>query len=221
MNRFFNPDSLVWRLCSRIGDILGLSICWVFCSLPIFTLGAATTALYDSVAHCVLGEDPHSYGRFFRSFKNNFKTATLVTLLGLVVAAAFVFFQGISLAAMQAGLDWAAMFSVGYKVLFCVPLMVWLFAFAILSRFEFKALPLLKTAFLLAFAHLPSGVVILAATLVAGWLCGDIWFPVLFLPAMVAVVAGLLLERIFRPFEEQQKESETENTEETQKPSRL
>lgn len=200
MNRFFNPDSLIWRLCSRIGDVLGLSICWVFCCLPIFTIGAATTALYDSVAHCVIGDDPHSYGRFFRSFKSNFKVATLVTLIGLVFVAAFIFFQGISLAAMQSGLDWAAIFSVGYKVLFCVPLMVFLTAFATLSRFEFKTLPLLKTSFQLVFSHLPSMVVILAAVLVAAWLCADIWFPVLFLPALVAAAAAFFLERIFKPF---------------------
>lgn len=210
MNRFFDPDSLFWRMVSRVGDVLGLSVCWVFCSLPLFTLGAATTALYDSVAHCVLGEDPHSYGRFFRSFKSNFKTATAVTLLALALAAVFVFLQGISLAAMQAGLDWAAIFSVGYKVLFCVPLMVWLFACAILSRFEFKALPLLKTAFMLVFSHLPSAVVILAAVLAAAWLCADIWLPVLFLPAMAAVLAALLLERIFKPFVEQQRANEEE-----------
>lgn len=208
MNRFFNPDSLVWRLMSRVGDVLGLSVCWVFCSLPLFTLGAATTALYDSVSHCILGDDPHSYGRFFRSFKENFKTATVLTLWALALAALFLFLQGISLAALRAGLDWAAIFSVGYKVLFCVPLMAFLTACATLSRFEFKALPLIKTSLQLVFLHLPSMLLLLAATLLAAWLCADVWLPVLFLPAMVAVLAALLLERIFKPFVEQQKARE-------------
>lgn len=204
MNRFFNPENTLWRGFSRAGDLLGLSVCWVFCCLPIFTIGAATTALYDSVSHCVLGEDPHSYARYFRSFKTNFKVATLSTLLGLVVVALFLFLQGISLAAMQAGLDWAAIFSVGYKVLFCVPLLVWLTAFATLSRFEFRTLPLLKTAFQLVIAHLPKMLVILIVTLAAAWVCAKLWFPVLMLPGVVAMVAAFFLDKIFRPFEDSQ-----------------
>ena len=64
-----------------------LNLLWILCSLPIFTMGAATTALYYSTLKIVRGEDSHLTKLFFRSFRQNFKQATLLWLILLAVGA--------------------------------------------------------------------------------------------------------------------------------------
>ena len=42
----FNYDNPVWRCVGKLGDLILLNILWIICSIPIFTIGASTTAVY-------------------------------------------------------------------------------------------------------------------------------------------------------------------------------
>ena len=44
----FNPEHGIYRLTEKIADLLILSVFWLVCSIPLVTLGPATTALYRS-----------------------------------------------------------------------------------------------------------------------------------------------------------------------------
>ena len=44
-DRFFDLDNVVWRTIDKIGKIFLLNLLWLICSLPVFTIGASTTAL--------------------------------------------------------------------------------------------------------------------------------------------------------------------------------
>lgn len=41
----FNPENRFWRWVDRIADVLILSLLWTVCSVPVVTVGAASTAL--------------------------------------------------------------------------------------------------------------------------------------------------------------------------------
>ena len=43
---FFNYDNPVWRFIGKFFDVMVLNLLWVICSIPIFTIGASTTAVY-------------------------------------------------------------------------------------------------------------------------------------------------------------------------------
>ena len=43
---FFNYDNPVWRFIGKLGDLILLNILWIVCSIPVFTIGASTTAVY-------------------------------------------------------------------------------------------------------------------------------------------------------------------------------
>ena len=64
MDNLFRPDAFLWRWCSRILDIMVLSILWFFCSLPAVTTGAASAALYDAAVHGIRRDEPGAYARF-------------------------------------------------------------------------------------------------------------------------------------------------------------
>lgn len=71
----------------KVGDLLLVNLLFVVCSLPVVTIGASATAMYY-----VLGRIRRQEGTvtkdFFRSFRENFRQATLYWGVLLLVALA-------------------------------------------------------------------------------------------------------------------------------------
>lgn len=92
----FNYDNPVWRFIGKLGDLILLNILWMVCSIPVFTIGASTTAVYYVTLKLARDEDSSTIKSFFRSFRENFKQATIIWLIlmafGLVLAFDFWFF---------------------------------------------------------------------------------------------------------------------------------
>lgn len=76
---------------SRFIDLILLNVLWFVCSLPVFTLGASTCALYEVTLRYSLHESPAVIRTFFQSFKKNFQKGTALFLIffgaGLFLAA--------------------------------------------------------------------------------------------------------------------------------------
>lgn len=87
----FNYDNPVWRFIGKLGDLILLNILWFICSIPLFTIGASTTAVYYVTMKLVRDEDDATIRSFFRSFKENFKQATGIWLILLAVGAILAF----------------------------------------------------------------------------------------------------------------------------------
>lgn len=45
----FNWDNIVFQMLGKLVDCVWVSILWVICCIPVFTIGASTTALYYTV----------------------------------------------------------------------------------------------------------------------------------------------------------------------------
>lgn len=88
---FFNYDNPVWRFIGKFFDVLILNILWVVCSIPVFTMGASTTAVYYVTLKLARDEEGSTIKSFFKSFKENFKQATIIWLILLVVGAVIGF----------------------------------------------------------------------------------------------------------------------------------
>ena len=133
---FFNYDNPIWRFVGRLGDMILLNVLWILCSLPIVTIGASTTALYYCTLKIVRNEDDGDIKMFFKSFKLNFKQATIIwipmLLLGMLLVFDFNFF-GIALAGAGA----ARILLQGITIAMMV---IWIFVFTyvwpLLSRFD-------------------------------------------------------------------------------------
>lgn len=89
-NRIFNVDNVVFRAIDTMGKIFILNLYWLVCSLPIFTIGASTTALiYASMK--LHDREGYVTSNFFSSFKENFKQATGIWLCCLAAGAVLAF----------------------------------------------------------------------------------------------------------------------------------
>ena len=78
---FFNYDNPVWRFIGKLGDLILLNILWIVCSIPVFTIGASTTAVYYVTLKLVRDEGDSTIRSFFHSFKGNFRQATAIWMI--------------------------------------------------------------------------------------------------------------------------------------------
>ena len=79
--KFFSYESKFSQLLLKLCYACWLNLLWAVCSLPLFTLGASTTALYYTSLKVVRGEENNVAEQFFRSFRENFRQATVLWLI--------------------------------------------------------------------------------------------------------------------------------------------
>lgn len=185
---------------SLLVDVLALSLLWLFCSLPLFTVGAATTALYDSAARCVRGGANGTFSRFFQTFRREFATSTAVT----VAWGALLVVLGLCLrlvwSATLAGSANAAVAVACSLAFLLVPVGAACWMFPLLSRFTFRPAGLMLAGLRFAVGYLPYTVAIVAAGTAAVLASGFLWFPALALPCLTALFWTVMMERAFRKY---------------------
>ena len=80
MNRFFNMDNKFFVFMGRVADLLLLNFLCILCCIPVVTAGASITALYYVTLKMARDEESYIARSFFRSFKQNFKQATIINI---------------------------------------------------------------------------------------------------------------------------------------------
>lgn len=88
MNGMFDIDSPLMQTLGRLADLMILNFLTMICCIPIFTAGAAFTALDYMCLKLVRNEENYLIRGYFKSFKENFKQATGIWLIILWVIAA-------------------------------------------------------------------------------------------------------------------------------------
>ena len=83
--KFFSYESKFSQLLLKLCYACYLNLLWFVCSIPIFTIGASTTALYYASLKIVRDEDSGVGAMFFRSFRENFRQATGLWLILLAI----------------------------------------------------------------------------------------------------------------------------------------
>ena len=79
--KFFSYESKFSQLLMKLCYACYLNLLWLLCSLPVFTIGASTTALYYASLKVVRGEESYVGRLFFRAFRENFRQATVLWLI--------------------------------------------------------------------------------------------------------------------------------------------
>lgn len=195
----FRPYGRVWNFCNTITDVLGLSMLWCFCCLPVFTIGAATTALYDAAVRGIRYHDPVVYRRFLRTFRAELKTGTLCTLLWGVVLLFGSFVLTLLRAAAQENTT-AFLMAGGYEALMLIPIAAACWSAAILSRFAHRFGELTLTAIRFLPAHLLASSVIAVMTRVTVWYVFDNPIALTFAPAVLVIGWSLATEPVFKKY---------------------
>lgn len=150
--KILDLDSPVMIFLSRFADLIILNLLWLICCLPVFTIGASTTAMYHVCRH--MEEDHHIsvFRDFFSNFRTDFRQSTPVFLILLVPSVAIVL-TFLMLTRTDAGMP--LLHGVLMLVSSIVLAMVSAFVYPLASIFDTKPLGLIKNALLLSFGNLP------------------------------------------------------------------
>ena len=168
MSKLFRMDSPLMRFLTKIADLMVLNILFCVTSIPLITIGASWTALYSVTLKMVRDEEGSVSRSYFRSFRQNFRQATLLWL-GVLVALALLVLDIRVLNGMAEGTA-PGLLRVGVEILALLGIMVLQYLFPSLARFEASLADTLKNACMMALAHLPKTALMTAAAVGAVWI---------------------------------------------------
>lgn len=208
-------ETPVLRFFAEVADLMVLNVLTILCSLPIITIGAATSALHTILIRKVRKEDPTILKPYFRAFRDNFKQATLLWLPMLFVLAAitldYIFLKDLGGIAGALITTLLAIAAVLWQAMF-------VYVFPLQAHFENTNRQIFKNARLMALGAFPRTVVMVVLSLIPLailYFIGDLFLP--FLLMLGISVPAFLCAKIYVPFF-QRFEPEAEETAETDEP---
>lgn len=159
--KFFSLDSPLMQALNKVADLLWLNVLTVICCLPIVTIGASLTAMNYMALKIVRNEECYITRGFFKSFRENFRQATIIWLILLVItivlAADYII--------MSAGTD-TGFGKVLWGVLVAVAILVactMLYVFPVLAKFDNTVYKTIKNALMISLMQFPKTIVMLVA----------------------------------------------------------
>ena len=199
-----------------MADLLILNIITMLMCLPIITAGAALTAMHYVLLKMVRGEEGYILKSFFRSFKREFRQATVLWILYVALAALMA--SNLVLVLQGSG-RYPIWLPSSIVVVAVLELMFMIYTFAMLSRFDDTIYHTLLNAVTLTFAELPRSLEMAVITLVPliAFLRVSILLPVLVLfgLSVPGYACAMIYDPVFRKIEKQIWEEENaEDTEE-------
>lgn len=199
MSGFFNVDNRLWSSVSTATDAVLLNMMWLITCIPIFTIGAATTAFYYTMHKVIRNQRSGIWKEYWSSFRGNFKQATKIWLIFLVVFAVFYLDIRICLGYLQTGSSIGVAVYLFYGLL-AVALIWFMYVFAYMARFEDGMKKTLKNAALMAVANPLYSLLVLVLLAAALYVCSITIFLWWFVPAFAMMLVNLVLEKVFRKY---------------------
>jgi len=201
---------------SRMADLIIVNLIFVVCCIPVFTVGAALTGLSYVMLKIKDEEEGYVIKSYFKSFKQNFRQATVIWLL--MLAFAFVLYIDFRMLSLIGGLFHNVMWVLLFFAVFIWAILL-IYVFPLLSRFDNTVRQTMTNALLIALANAPQTLLLLlvlgAAVVITFFNYTTIiysfmfWFLIGF--ALIAWINAFFLSRIFRklmPAEEAEETAE-------------
>lgn len=85
MRGLFDMDKPVWKWLGKLPEILGLSLCWYICCIPLITIIPASCALYDAASRNLIADEKGCFKRFFQTFVKELKQGIPLSILWLTI----------------------------------------------------------------------------------------------------------------------------------------
>ncbi len=218
--RIFDLDGPLMSILNKIADLMILNILAIICCLPIFTAGAAFTALHYVCLKIVRNEEGYIAKSFFKAFKENFKQATIIWMVLLVAILLLVAdFWLIKEFELELGY-W---FRVVLGAVFVLVIFTATFVFAALARFSNTTLQTLKNAFAMSVLQFPKTILMIILyiiPIVAGaFFYQAIPFVLMFGISVPVWLSAMLYNKFFKGLEEKILENmeKKEDTDEVEK----
>lgn len=198
-------DSPLFSFLNKVADLIILNLLTLVCCIPVITVGAAMTGLNYVCLKMARNEEGYIVRGFFKSFKENFKQATIIWLIILLVIgvlAGDVFIMSYSNVAFP---TWIRVALLAVGVIVIVALM---HVFPVLARFDNTIKNTFRNSLYMGILTLPKTIlmVICWALPVVLMVLSFQAFPFVFMLGISgpAFLCALLYNKTFKRFEPEQ-----------------
>lgn len=152
-------DNPFFRALGRLADLMILNLSFIVCCIPVFTIGAALTGMSYVLLKIADKEEGYIFKAYLKSFKQNFKQATIIWLMALVIGIILVLDF---LILKDATGTLASVMRVMIMAAALIFLMMLIYVFPLLARFENSITATIKNALILSIAYFPRTLIMLA-----------------------------------------------------------
>lgn len=191
MEKWLGPDSLFFKYGTILCDLIILTIIWAIISLPIITIGPATSALYYVTTRQLSDREGYVTRDFFRSFKENFITGAILT----VIFAFFTIILFINITISYGTIFFYISIVIAYEVIITA-----MYAFPILARFDLNAMGVLRNAFFMANKHIFTTLSCFALIFIMYFICRMLPFLFIVCIGLYCFITSIFFMIIFRKY---------------------
>jgi uncharacterized membrane protein YesL len=148
-------DGRIFRFAAKVSNLFLLNILWLIFSIPIITMGAATSAVYYITLKMVKNEEGYIIKDFWYAFRQNLKQGIMIEFVllvgGVILLGDIWYFLHLG---NIFGYIFAAIFSIGLTIY----VLTLIFIFPLLAKYSNTVFGTLKNAVLMSLTHLPSSI---------------------------------------------------------------
>lgn len=195
MVNLFGINSPFAVAVGKLVQMLYVGVLWFVCSIPVVTVGAATEALYEVLLKMEKNQEGYVSVSFFRAFRQNLKSATLVwipLLLAKVVFGVNLFYY-----AVLGGGQFPVQ-CVVFAALLLMAIVLFGYAFPVMARFENTTAGTFRMAVMLVLRNPGWTILILIVQVLTIAVCWFfLYFPLLFIMGITGYFQAAIFNHIF------------------------
>ena len=212
--KFFSYESKFSQLLLKLCYACYLNLLWLICSLPVVTLGAATAALYYASLKVVRDEETNVAKMFFRSFRENFRQATVLWLIllgiGLVLGGdGYILYHLRQSSAGTMAVIWTLILAlvIAASVFYVIVL---LYTFPLVASVKNTNAAMLKNAFFIGTHYLFATILVFAVHFAMFFAVVAVFTPlIIFGEGLCAMISAWLLNSVLAACSYDPEEDET------------
>lgn len=161
MKKFFSAEGGFFGFMDKIASLFWINLLTAVCCLPVITAGASLTACYYVTLKMVRNEEGYLTKSFFRSFRMNFRQATVIWIIE--AALLFVFAADFWIIATGAAgkVPLSNVILVVAGILLFLLVMTATYVYPVLARFDNTTANTIKNAFLMSIVNFPKTVALI------------------------------------------------------------
>lgn len=199
MSGMFSYESKFMSTLQTVTDAFILGVLWLVCSVPVITMGVASTAFYYAYNKSVCQKRGYAWKEFFGAFKSNFRQATKLWLILLVLGA--VTLADVYLLRFYGEALPAAGVFMGITLVLLVVLVMWgCVLFPYIARFEAGWKQSLKNAAIIMLANLFWAIALVVLLVAVIFMALRIPYVGVLAPTVYMYFANQILERVFSKY---------------------
>ncbi len=193
-----NPENPFFEFMGNVGDLILLNLLFIVCCIPVVTIGAAQTAMYQVMMRRVRKKSNYAVREFITGFKNKFKNSTKLWIVFLLTGALLIF------DVLYMGRSWNVI-GIGVGCLIFIWSILFSYVFPLEARFDNTFKNTLKNAAFMSVRHFPYTVAIVilncipVVAFIAGGAIVGLLTPIFLVIgfSIVARVNSIMFEKIF------------------------